>query len=424
MVFGFGMDSICCSALVSAYSKLGLVDDASKVFHGVDGPDLAMWNSLLYGYGRSGLWDKGLELLSVMRNMGIKPDGYAVVALLSGLAEPCVLEIGQGIHGLCIKSGFDSNAHVGSSLVTMYSKCASVDSAQGVFCSLEQPDLVTWSALIAGMIHLGDSKSALLFFRSRNMGGMKADPVLLANILVACAQLANAGPGSEIHAYVLRHGLEVDVMVSSALIDMYSKCGFVDLAIRVFNVLPRRNIVTYNSAILGLGSHGSADKAFRVFDQVLERGFRPDESTFSALLHTCCQAGLVKEGEEIFYQMKNGFGIEPRNEHYVHMVKILGTAGRFDDAYNLVFSLPRPVDAGIWGALLACCEMHGNTTLAEKVLQHIFENQPRENSYSVQLSKIYADRGRWDDVEKLRDGIGDSGLKKVPGLSWLEGRIS
>ncbi|KNA17770.1 hypothetical protein SOVF_077100 [Spinacia oleracea] len=424
VVSGLQMDSICGSALVTAYSKLGFVDDASKAFYGVIDPDLATWNSLIYGYGYCGIWGEGLKLFNAMRITGIQPDGYTMVALISSFTQPGLLHIGQGIHGFCIKSGFLSNDYVGSSLVSMYSRCECLDSAQGVFYTLSKPDIVTWSALITGIANAGDMDRAFLFFRDRNMEGMKADPVLLSTILVASVRLGNVGPGCEVHGYVLRHGLEIDIRVASALIDMYSKCGFMDLAIRVLNVLPRKNIVVYNSAILGLGSHGIADQAFRLFDEAMEKGFTPDESTFSALLYGCCQAGLAREGEEFFNRMKDEFGIKPRNEHYVHMVKILGMPGKLKEAYEFVLNLSEPVDAGIWGALLACCEMHGNSALAETILQHIFENQVQEGSHSISLSRIYANNERWDDVEKLRDGMIDNGQKKLPGLSWIGGKSS
>ncbi|XP_074315764.1 putative pentatricopeptide repeat-containing protein At1g64310 [Silene latifolia] len=419
VVAGLDRDSICGSALVTVYAKMGFLDDCRKVFEGVFEPDLGTWNSIINGYGYCGFWEEGLKLFNDMRNKCIRPDGYAIVALLSALSESRLVEIGEGIHSLCVKSGFLSNAHVGSSLVTMYSKCACLDSAHKVFCSLSEPDIVTWSSLITGFANSGDISSAFIFFRDRNMLGMKPDPVLLASILVASVQLVNLGVGCEIHGYVLRHGLETDILVCSALIDMYSKCGNMDLAIQVLNALPLRNIVVYNSAISGLGSHGNPEQAFELFDELLEKGLRPDESTFSAILHACSQSGLVKEGQEYFKRMKDEFGIEPRNEHCVHMVKVLGMVGKLEEAYNFVLSLSEPVDAGIWGALLGCCEMHGNAALAETILHNLFGNQPEEHLYPVLLSKIYANNGRWDDAEKVRNDLTDRGDRKVTGFSWI-----
>lgn len=420
-VSGLGLDSICSSALVTAYSKLGLVDEAGRVFHGTPQRDLVMWNSMISGYGNFGFLDKGLELFSMMRCMKILPDGYTIVGLLSGLKDSSLISVGQGMHGLCLKSNLDSNAHVSSVLVSMYSRCKCMNSAHRVFSGLFQPDLVTWSALITGYSQSGDYVKALFFFKYLNLEGKKADPILIASVLAAASQIAHVGPGSEIHAYVLRRGLESDVMISSALIAMYSKCGFMGMGTRVFESMPEKNIVSYNSLILGLGLHGLPSEAFRMFNEILRNGVVPDESTFSVLLCACCHSGLVKDGREIFRKMKEEFGIKARAEHYVHLVKLLGMEGRLDEAYNLILSLPEPVDSGIWGALLSCCDACGDSELAEIIAQRLFESNSEKSAYRVLLSNIYAGDGRWGDSKKVRDYITEGQLRKTTGLSWIQG---
>ncbi|THG21248.1 putative pentatricopeptide repeat-containing protein At1g64310 [Camellia sinensis] len=420
VVSGLGWDSIVSSSLVTAYSKLGPVSEASIIFNGILEPDLVLWNSMIFGYGCCGYWDKGLLLFSRMQSMGRQPDGYTLVGLISSLADPSLLEIGQGIHGFCLKNGFDSNTHIVSVLVSMYSRCKCLNSALKVFDSLLEPDLVTWSALITGFSQFGDSEKALIFFKKMNMEGKKADPILIASLLAAIAQLAIVGPGSEIHSYVLRHGFESEVMVSSALIDMYSKCGFLRLGIQVFERTLERNTISYNSLISALGLHGLASDAFVIFKEMLEKGCEPDESTFSALLCACCHAGLVRDGQEYFRKMTDEFGMEAKTEHYVHMVKLLGMAGELEKAYELVQSLPEPVDSGIWGALLSCCDALGNFELAEKVAQQLFEHKPMKCTYKVMLSNIYASDGRWDDARKLREAM-KGGMGKMPGVSWIGG---
>lgn len=420
IVSGLGLDSVTCSALVTGYSKMGLVGEASKVFCGVFEPDLVLWNAMISGCGYCGFGDKGLLFFNQMRDNGNKrPDGYTFVALISGLANSSSLELGQGIHGLCLKSGFDCNDHVGSSLVSMYSRFSCINLAYSVFRSLCQPDLVTWSALITGFSQAGEHEKALVFYKNLNLAGKKPDSVLIASVLVATTQLANVGPGAQIHGYIVRYGFESHVMVSSALIDMYSKCGFVGLGLRVFENMPNRNIVSYNSIISGLGLHGLASQAFDMFTEILEKGLKPDESTFSALLSACCHAGLVKDGREIFRRMKDEFWIQARTEHYVHIVKLLGMAGELDEAYSFILSLKQPVDSGIWGALLSCCDAHGDSELAEIVAQQLFDGEPKKGAYRVMLSNIYAGDGRWVDVEKMRDYISTAGSEKMPGLSRI-----
>lgn len=418
VVSSLGLDHIVSSALVAGYSKLGFVDEARVVFNCIGDPDLVLWNSMVSGYGFYGYWDKGLELFSLMRSEGKKPDGYTLVGLISSLVDPSLLEIGRGVHGFCLKLGFDSIAHIGSVLVSMYSRCKCLDSALQVFGSLSQPDLVTWSALITGFAQSGNSKKSLMFFKKMSAEGKRADPILLTSLLAATAQLAIVGPGSELHCYVLRHGFESEIMVSSALIDMYSKCGFLRLGIKVFDSMLERNTVSYNSVIFGLGLHGLASEAFEIFKEMLEKGFEPGESTFSALLCACCHSGLAKEGREYFRRMKDEFGISPRIEHYVYLIKLLGMAGELEEAYSFIQSLPEPVDSSVWGALLSCCDALGNSELAEVIAHKLIEDKPEESRYRVMLSNVYAGDGRWDEAKKLRDGM-NAEMRKMAGISWI-----
>ncbi|KAI3454443.1 hypothetical protein Pfo_011106 [Paulownia fortunei] len=357
VAFGLGLDFVCNSALVSCYSKLGLVDEASCVFRGIHEPDLVLWNAMISGYGSCEDWMKGIELFNAMQNIGMRPDGYTVVGLIIGLTD----------HRL---------------------------------------------------INAGDHVKALELFRELLMAGGRADPVLLASVLAASAHLAIVGPGCEIHGYAVRHECNTEVAVSSALIDMYAKCGFLEMGIKVFKNMPKRNVVSYNTVISSLGLYGRAPDAFKMFEEILEEGVKPDETTFAGLLSACCHSGLVNDGRGYFRMMTKEFGIQAKTEHHVHMVKLLGMDGKLEEAYDLIRSLPEPVNSGIWGALLSCCDSHKNYELLEVIAKHLFENEPKNSSYSVMLSNLFAGDGRWNDVKQLRVDTG--GAKgKMPGISWI-----
>ncbi|CAJ2644498.1 unnamed protein product [Trifolium pratense] len=349
---GLGLNPICCSALVGAYSKLGFVHEVCRVFNGIAEPDLVLWNSLILAYVCS-MWDIRIQMFSSMRHYG--------------------------------------RSLMGSLLVSLYLRCMCMDSAYRVFCCIFNPDLVTWSALIAGYSQCGEYQKVLLYFRKLNMDSKRRDSVLIATVLASIAQTAIVVPGCEVHGYVLRHGLESHVKVSSALIDMYSKCGFLHLGTCVFKIMPERNIISYNSVILA-----------KACMDVLPR------------LSRC----LMRYWREDWYLMKQHYLLSP--EHYVYMVKLLGSAGGLEEAYNLTQSLPEPVDKAILGALLSCCDSYGNSELAETVAPQIFKSNPSDNVYKVMFSNIYAGDGRWDDAKKLRDKM-IRGQKKIPGISWIEG---
>ncbi|KAK4766893.1 hypothetical protein SAY86_014644 [Trapa natans] len=420
VVSGLGWDLICNSALVMAYSKQGQVEEAARIFHAIPDPDLVMWNSMIFGYSCCGMWKQALQMFAQMRSLGKKPDGYSIVGLISGLIGSDSIHIAGAMHAFCLKTSLAST-HVGSALINMYARCGFIDSAEKVFGDLVNLDLVTWSALITGYSQCNESEKAVLCFRKMvSVEGGNLDPVLIASILAAAARLANRRTGMEMHASVIRSGLVWNVMVSSALMDMYAKCGMLGFARRVFEIMPEKNIVSYNSIIQALGLHGLAFKSFNVFHEMLNAGVEPDGGTFSALLCACCHAGLVNDGREIFTRMEKEFHVHPEVEHYVHMVKLLGMAGEFEEAYRMVDSLPELVDPGIWGALLSCCEVHGNSEMAELSAQKLFKSaSARKSAYGVMLSKVYAGDGRWRDANELRDEMAVSGLRKRPGLSWI-----
>ncbi|GFP90757.1 putative pentatricopeptide repeat-containing protein at1g64310 [Phtheirospermum japonicum] len=421
LAFGLGLDFICNSALVSCYSKLGLVDEAGFVFHGIDGPDLVLCNAMISGYGNCGDWAKGTELFNAMQEMGIRPDGYTVVGLINGLVDDRSINVGETVHGFCVKSGLSLNDHVGSVLVSMYSRCKRMEFACTVFDSLFEPDLVSWSSLISGFSQSKDHLKALGYFRKfLIVSGRRADPVLLVTVLAASAQSAILGPGLEIHGYAIRHKCDSEVSVSSALIEMYAKCGFLEMGVKVFDKMPERNLVSYNTVISSLGLYGRGPDAFRVFDEVLRVGLKPDEATFAGVLSACCHSGLVDEGRRYFKMMKMEFGIEAKTEHCVHMVKLLGMDGKLEEAYDLVRSLPGSVGPGVWGALLSCCDVRKDYELVEAVTRCLMENETKNGGYGVMISNLFARDGRWDDVEQWR--VDDGGVKgKMAGVSWISG---
>ncbi|KAK1300592.1 putative pentatricopeptide repeat-containing protein [Acorus calamus] len=415
---GFGGDHVVNSALVSAYSKLGFAGDARRVFDALSEPDLVLWNSVMSGIG---FWREGLELLKKMRYSGENPDGYTVVALLSWFGDPGLLGIGRAIHGFCSKSGLNGSDHVSSALVSMYSRCGCLNSAYQVFVSSSRPDLVTWSALITGFSRSGLHKEAMALFEEMNVASLRTpDPVLIASVLSSCAQLASIRQGREVHGYAFRWCIDEEVSVSSALISMYSKCGLPELALDVFKSTCERNVITHNSLIYGLGSNGFGIKAINAFHDMLIEGFRPDEATFSALLCACCHSRLIKEGQAFFTMMGRDFDINPQRDHYVYMVRLLGTVGELEAAYELIQTMPIAPDSGVWGALLWGCSFNGNSEMGEIAARNLIEIEPEKPAYRVMLSNMYATDHAWPNAEIVRERNIVVSLKKKPGLSWIE----
>ncbi|PKI59100.1 hypothetical protein CRG98_020466 [Punica granatum] len=425
-------DPFYATKIVRFYGMSGDFDYVCKVFDGCHHKSVFLWNSIIRAYARARRFNEAFSMFSGMLRGETRPDSFSYACVIRACCESSDVNRLRLFHGGVIVSGLGMDPTCNSALVMAYSKLGLVEEAGRAFSVISEPDLVMWNsmisgysccALITGYCQCGEYEKASYFFR-KMMGtikGRKVDPILIASVLAAAAQSANIGMGIELHGSVLRCGLESDVMISSALIDMYAKCGLLGSARRIFENMPKKNAVSYNTIIQGLGLYGLASESFRMFDEMLNAGLEPDSCTFSALLCACCHSGLLNDGRELFTRMEDEFHVRPKVEHYVYLVKLLGMAGEFEEAYQLIDSSPGPVDPGIWGALLSCCEVQGNSEMAEVAARKLFETGAEKGAYRVMLSKVYARDGRWSNVNELRDEMTDAGLRKMPGLSWIGG---
>jgi pentatricopeptide repeat protein len=250
--------------------------------------------------------------------------------------------------------------------------------------------------------------------------GIELSPVTISCVLPACAILAALQQGKEIHNYAIKRELRSNVSVGSALVDMYGKCGDVEIARKVFDKMNKRDVILWTSLIAGYGMHGYGEDALALFHHMERTNLKPDHVTFVALLSACSHAGLINEGWQCFDRMKIEYRITPLVEHYACMVDLLGRSGHLDEAYEFIKKMPIEPSSGVWGALLGACRVHCNVHLAEIVAEHLFEMEPGNPGFYVLLSNIYAAVGRRDGVHEVRSMMKERGVKKMPGCSWIE----
>jgi pentatricopeptide repeat protein len=207
--------------------------------------------------------------------------------------------------------------------------------------------------------------------------------------------------------------------VGNALIDMYSKCGSVELACHVFEKMSMRNEVSWTSMISGYGMNGYGEDALAHFKKMQTTRLIPNHITFVAVLSACSHAGLVSEGKKYFECMSRDYQITPRLEHYACVVDLLGRAGLLDEAESFIQAMPAEPNASVWGALLAACTTHGNLNLGQRVGEQLLELESDNDGNYILLSNIYAAAGKWDRVANVRAIMKARGLKQRPGCSWI-----
>ncbi|OMO94661.1 hypothetical protein COLO4_16226 [Corchorus olitorius] len=431
------------NALMAMYSKLGHLNDAKVVFEMFEERDLVSWNTLLSSLSQNDMFLEALVLLHRMVHEGLKPDGVTIASVLPACSHLELLESGKQLHAYALRHDIlIENSFVGSALVDMYCNCREVESGRRVFDCVRDWKTALWNAMITGYAQNENDEDALILFTEMEaVAGLCPNATTMASIVPACARSEAFPHKQAIHGYVVKRGLESDhyvqnalmdmyarmeVGVGSALVDMYAKCGCLDLARKVFDMIPIRNVITWNVIIMAYGMHGKGAEALDLFNCMVAEeskvtGVKPNGVTFIAMFAACSHSGMVSEGLNLFYRMKDEYRIEPTPDHYACIVDMLGRAGQVEEAYKLINTMPSEFDkVGAWSSLLGSCRIHQNVEIGEIAARNLFRLEPDVASHYVLLSNIYSSAQLWDKAMDIRKKMKEMGVRKEPGCSWIE----
>ncbi len=168
----------------------------------------------------------------------MQPDTVTFVGVLNACTSVVALEEGRLGHEQIIGSGWDSDLFVGSGLVDMYAKCGSLKEAWRVFNKMPSRNVVMWNTIILELVKCGQGQKALELFCQMQWEGVQPDSVTFVGMLNACASVFALEEGRCVHEQIIESGWDSDVFLGSSLVDMYAKCGNMDVACGVFNNLP------------------------------------------------------------------------------------------------------------------------------------------------------------------------------------------
>ncbi|KAL2333480.1 hypothetical protein Fmac_014693 [Flemingia macrophylla] len=436
--------------LQRSYSSLGHLHHTVTLFRRTPSPNVFLWSAIINAHAHSHS-DRALSYYAQMLAHPVRPNAFT----LSSLLKACTLRPARTVHSHAFKLGLASDRYVSTGLLDAYARGGDVLSAQKLFDTMPDKslvsstamltcyakhgmlrearllfdemkvkDVVCWNVMIDGYAQHGFPNESLLLFR--RMMGMKVRPndITLVAVLSSCGQLGALESGRWVHSYVENNGagIRVNVIVGTAMVDMYCKCGSLEDARKVFDVIEEKDVVAWNSMIMGYGIHGFSDKALRLFQEMCCVGakLKPSDITFVAVLTACAHGGLVGKGWEVFNLMKNWYKMEPKIEHYGCMVNLLGRAGRVQEAYDLVRSMEVEPDSVLWGTLLWACRVHNDVSLGEEIAEFLVSKDLASSGTYVILSNMYAAASNWDGVAKVRSLMKGGGVEKEPGCSSIE----
>ncbi|PIA37202.1 hypothetical protein AQUCO_03000056v1 [Aquilegia coerulea] len=419
---GYESDIFIRNSLIHLYANFGNLDCAEQVFGGSCERDIVAFNSMINGYARHGRPTDAFRLFGEIRYSDVKPDEFTIVSLLSACSVLNDVNAGKQIHVLMYKNlGIDGcNVLLRSALVDMYAKCGVMRLAERVFSSMGnnrttttawssmvsgyarcgqieiarrlfdemvERDLVSWTIMIGAYTQAGRYSEALGLFAEMEGEGIKPDEVILVAALSASAKLGALCIGERLHNQYIKDELfGQNLILTTATVDMYAKCGSIDIAFDIFKGVQEKTVFLYNAMIHGFAQHGRSEAAMK----------------------------LYKEMESAVHQ------VEPQIEHYCCLVDLLGRSGHVKEAYDFIQKMPFDANSVIWRSLLGSCHIHGNIEMGEIAAKRLLEMDPNHGARYVVLSNMLTDANRWEDAGRVRELMEDRGIVKPPGWSYIE----
>ena len=250
------------------------------------------------------------------------------------------------------------------------------------------------------------SREATEFFTTMHLSGVRLDEYSLSIVLAAIAALAVVPWGSLIHSCALKLGLDSRVVVASALIDMYSKCGMLKQAELMFWTMPRKNLIAWNAMISGYARTDDSTEAIKLFSRLKqERFLKPDRITFLNLLAVCSHCDVPLELTLGYLEMMiNEYGIRPSVEHCCSLIRAMAQRGEIWQAKMVIQEFGFGFDGVAWRALLGACSAGKDLRAAKAVAaKMVVLGGVDEDEYGyIVMSNFYAYHERWREVSHIR----------------------
>ncbi|XAR61836.1 hypothetical protein NMG60_11016360 [Bertholletia excelsa] len=375
--------------LIIKYSKYELADVARSLFDEIrHGSNSFLWNTMLRAYANGDHSAGTLELYLFMRRTGIQPNNYTFPFVFKACAFESLSVQGKSVHGEVIRSGFDSDMYVESALVDMYAKCGLIDDACQVFDKMSVRDLAGWTAMVTAYEQAGRAKNALVLFKKMQGEGLAMDSIAAVSVASAIGQLRDIKIAESAHSYAICNALVDDICVKNAIIAMYAKCGNVEMARLVFDLMEEKDSISWNSILSAYTQNGLASEALLLFDQMQASGAKFHPVTALIMVSACAYLGSRQHGRRLHNLIITSeieIDVTLRNA----IMDMYAKCGDLDTAIKMFNnSLPGERDASSWNVLISAYGIHGFGKEALELFSQMLKEgvQPNHITFTSILS--------------------------------------
>ncbi|KAE8674213.1 mediator of RNA polymerase II transcription subunit 16-like [Hibiscus syriacus] len=234
-------------------------------------------------------------------------EAYSFIKFLRASVDFGTLRAGKAVHCLVLVSGLSKDLSVSTALLSMYSKLGSLKDARLVFENMPEKDLVVWNIMVSAYSQHGKPKESVKNMRCMVNFGIKADMFTAIPSISSIRQLKSIEWGKQMHAYVMRNGLDYQVSVQNSFIDMYCECDCLTYARKVFENVAQKTVVSWSSMIKGYVNHDRNHDALSLFSKMKTDGVKADFITVINILPACVNIGALEQVKSLHgYSLKLG----------------------------------------------------------------------------------------------------------------------
>ncbi|KAK4721317.1 hypothetical protein R3W88_011550 [Solanum pinnatisectum] len=368
--------------------------------------DVISWNSMVSVYAANDLLHEAVRVLEEMRLWDKHPSAMSFVALLNLSSRRKEMLFGKQIHNFVIKVGIDyGSVLIQSALIDMYGKNDDIQSSIDVFQCSHERSLECCNSMMTSLLHLGFLQDVFELFSWMACENIVFDEVSLSSTIKALSLYSSPSLDNccLLHCCAIKSGFDSDSMVLCSLIDAYSRSGQIRFSQQIFEALPSPNIFGFTSIINAYAQKGMGYECLAVFEEMIQRGLKPDKVTFLCILLGCNHSGLVEAGKMIFDSMRTIHDVYPDRRHYSCMVDLLGRAGLVNEAEELLMHASSEGDSVMWSSLLRSCRIHQNEHVGRRAAKRLMDLEPEDPSFWLQASNFYSEIGEFETAVYIRE---------------------
>ncbi|CAO2167795.1 unnamed protein product [Urochloa humidicola] len=362
--FGVDEDESVAAALVDMYAKCGRVDSSWRAFTLAPQRSVVSWTSIiacLVNHGLSGYQDTALVLFKKMLVLKVWPTNATFSCILKVFDVPELLPAGMQVHGCLLKMGTEVDTALGSALMTMYGRCGGVDEIPRLACRIRH-DSFSRTSLLGAYARNGYSVEAVGVFREMITENMAFDQAAMTSLLQVCSSMGHLRMAREVHCYALKTFFKLDTLLLNATITVYSRCGDITGAKTVFNLMGKRDIVSWTALLTGYAQNGLAQEVLLLFREMLRRGLGSPVFCITGVLRACSTTTNLAAGLQIHSRALK-LGIDDDTSVENALVTLYASCGSVQIAWKIFNSIS---NRGIisWNSLLTSFSQHGNEVAA------------------------------------------------------------